>query len=77
MWRGMIVGIAFFAAVITPSTDPFTFFAMAIPIWILYGFCILIALGRDRSHRKRAALDPETDLPDDQPSYVDTTPSSL
>ncbi len=77
MWRGMVVGIAFFAAVITPSTDPFTFFAMAIPIWILYGVCILIALVRDRSHRKRAALEPEAGLPDDQPSYIDTTPSPL
>lgn len=53
MWRGMIVGIAVFTAVITPSTDPFTFMAMAIPLWLLYGVCILLALLMDRRRRRQ------------------------
>jgi sec-independent protein translocase protein TatC len=79
MRRGMIVGLAFFAAVITPSTDPFTFFAMAIPLWVLYEVCILIARVRERGARRRRARDgnPDEDLPDDQASYVDPTPSQI
>ncbi len=75
MWRGMIVGIAMFTAVITPSTDPFTFFAMAIPMWLLFGACILIAIPVDRG---RARRDPVLEgLGDDEISPLDTTPSAL
>jgi sec-independent protein translocase protein TatC len=78
MWRGMLVGIAFFAAVLTPSTDPFTFFAMAIPIWLLYGLCIIVATVRERSRRRRGAEeDSQQHLADDAASYVDPTPSQL
>ena len=77
MRRGMIVGLAFFAAVITPSTDPFTFFAMALPLWFLYEVCILVARLRARTARKRKADDPDAELSDDEASYVDTTPSPL
>ena len=35
-WRGMIMGITVFAAVATPSTDPLTMLALAVPIWVLY-----------------------------------------
>jgi sec-independent protein translocase protein TatC len=75
MWRGMLVGIAGLTAVITPSTDPFTFFAMAIPIWVLYGFCILIALVVDRRRARRTT--DFSGLDDDEASYVDPRPSSL
>ena len=37
--RGMIVGIAVFSAVITPSTDPYTFTFMAAPLYLLYEVC--------------------------------------
>lgn len=77
MRRGMVIGLAFFAAVITPSTDPFTFFAMAVPLWVLYEVCILIARLRERGARKRRVADPDQQLADDEPSYIDTTPSQL
>ncbi|MCU1593454.1 MAG: Sec-independent protein translocase, TatC subunit [Frankiales bacterium] len=77
MRRGMIVGLAVFSAVITPSTDPFTFFAMAIPLWILYEVCIVIARVRRRGARRRAGDDPDADLSDDEASHIDTTPSPL
>jgi sec-independent protein translocase protein TatC len=77
MRRGMVIGLAFFAAVITPSTDPFTFFAMALPLWVLYEVCILIARLRARAARRRRASNPEHELSPDEPSYIDTTPSQL
>ncbi len=77
MWRGFIVGIAVFTAFITPSTDPFTFFAMAIPIWMLYGVCIVIAMLVDRRRSARSSLAGLEDLDDDETSPLDSTPSAL
>ena len=39
---GRAVGIAIFAAVITPSQDPFSLFFMAVPMYIFYEVAILI-----------------------------------
>jgi sec-independent protein translocase protein TatC len=77
MRRGMIVGLAVFAAVITPSQDPFTFFAMAIPLWVLYEVCIVLARIRERGARRRRRDNPDAELPDDEASVIDTTPSQL
>jgi sec-independent protein translocase protein TatC len=42
-WRRIsIVVIVFFAAVITPSQDPYSLFAMAIPMYIFYELAIII-----------------------------------
>ena len=42
-WRRYAaIGIVTFAAVITPSQDPFSLFAMAIPMYIFYECCIII-----------------------------------
>jgi len=75
--RGMIVGIAVAAAVLTPSTDPYSFLAMAVPLYLLYEVCILVARLHDRAVARRRAAEPDAQLDDDTPSYVDTTPSSL
>ncbi len=40
--RHAIVGITIFAAVITPSQDPYSLFLMAIPMWIFYEASIII-----------------------------------
>jgi sec-independent protein translocase protein TatC len=40
--RHSIVGITIFAAVITPSQDPYSLFLMAIPMWIFYEASIII-----------------------------------
>jgi sec-independent protein translocase protein TatC len=40
--RGAILGIAIFAAVITPSSDPYTMLAMMIPMWLFYEVSIII-----------------------------------
>ena len=77
MWRAMVIGIAFMSAVLTPSTDPITFLAMAVPVMLLYVICIGIAWLVDRVRRRRAAEDPLTGLGDDEASYVDPRPSPL
>lgn len=35
------MGIVVFAAVVTPSQDPVSLFAMAIPMYVFYEGCIL------------------------------------
>jgi sec-independent protein translocase protein TatC len=40
--RWMIVGIVTFAAVITPSADPFSLFFMAVPMYLFYEIAIVI-----------------------------------
>jgi sec-independent protein translocase protein TatC len=42
-WRRYsILGIAIFAAVITPSSDPYTMLAMTVPMWLFYEAAIII-----------------------------------
>ena len=42
-WRRYaIIAIVAFAAVITPSQDPYSLFAMAVPMYIFYEICIII-----------------------------------
>ena len=40
--RYMIVGIVIFSAVITPSSDPFSLFFMAVPMYLFYEIAIVI-----------------------------------
>ena len=79
--RGMVVGIAVASAVLTPSQDPFTFMAMALPLYGLYEGCILIARLRERASRRRRAVEPGAQalerLGDDETSYVEDRPSPL
>jgi sec-independent protein translocase protein TatC len=79
--RGMIVAIAVASAVLTPSQDPFTFMAMALPLYGLYEGCILIGRLRERAQRRRRAVEPGAQalerLGDDETSYVDDRPGQL
>ena len=79
--RGMIVGIAVASAVLTPSSDPFTFMAMALPLYGLYEACIVIARLRERAARRRRAVEPGAQelerLGDDETSYVENRPAPL
>lgn len=42
-WRGVIVGILIFAAIITPTPDPGTLLMMSAPLMVLYGLTIVVA----------------------------------
>ncbi|MDP9497094.1 MAG: twin-arginine translocase subunit TatC [Actinomycetota bacterium] len=72
--RGMLVAIAVATAVITPSTDPYSFLAMGVPLYLLYEVCIVAARLHERAVRRRppaVADDPDT------PSRIDPRPSTL
>jgi sec-independent protein translocase protein TatC len=70
--------IFLFAAVATPSTDPFTMCAMAIPMVLLYEVAIQIARVHDkRKARRKAEERAASHLEDDEPSVVDPIPERL
>lgn len=76
--RAAIFLIFLFAAVATPSTDPFTMCAMAIPMVILYEIAIQIASVHDRRKAaRREAERAESKLDDTVPSTIDPIPRSL
>lgn len=60
-WRGMVMGVTLFSAIATPSTDPLTMLALAVPILLLYGVALLIAAWHDRRAAKREAAAPDDD----------------
>lgn len=76
--RVAIFLIFLFAGVATPSTDPFTMCAMAIPMVILFEGAVMVAIVHDRrkarrKEEERAALH----LEDDVPSAIDPIPEQL
>jgi sec-independent protein translocase protein TatC len=73
--RMMIFLVFLFAAVATPSQDPFTMLALAVPTVFLFEVAEGLAWIHDR--RKARRPDPLAELPDDQISsldFDDTTP---
>jgi sec-independent protein translocase protein TatC len=70
--------IFLFAAVATPTTDPFTMCAMAVPMVLLFEASIQIARVHDRRKARRKAAQREVEgLDDDVPSQVDAVPERL
>lgn len=70
--------IFLFAAVATPSTDPFTMCAMAIPMVLLFEGAVLFAVFHDRRKARRKELEQaEEELDDDTPSRIDAMPERL
>jgi sec-independent protein translocase protein TatC len=66
-----------FAAVITPTQDPFTMLAMALPMIVLFEVAIQIARVVDKRRARRAAVEGFHDVPDDEASPLDPRPSAL
>jgi len=78
--RGQRLGIFLifvFAAMATPSTDPFTMIGMALPMCILFELAVLWTFLHDRRRDRRAAAELANELPDDVPSAVDPLPEQL
>jgi sec-independent protein translocase protein TatC len=81
--RLAIFSIFLFAAVATPSTDPFTMSAMAVPMVVLFEGAVLFATIHDRRKAKRkaaaqaAGLGDSTDSLDTMASVVDPIPAPL
>jgi sec-independent protein translocase protein TatC len=68
-WRGVIFGIFVFAAVATPSQDPFTMLALSVPMCLLYGLAVGIATLHDRRVAARGSI--YGDLADDELAPID------
>jgi Tat protein translocase TatC len=66
-----------FAAFVTPTQDPFTMLAMALPMVLLFEMAIQIARFVDRRRAKRAATEHFHDVGDDEASPLDAAPSEL
>jgi sec-independent protein translocase protein TatC len=67
-----------FAAVATPSTDPFTMIAMAAPMVVLFELAVLFAVIHDRRKARRTAAEAaEEHLEDDVPSEIDPIPQRI
>lgn len=76
--RGMWFVLFAAAAVLTPSTDPFQFIGLAVPLCLLYEGCVVFARVRARVQRRRSAEEDRlAALTDDETSYVDPRPSPL
>ncbi|MGW4724618.1 twin-arginine translocase subunit TatC [Streptomyces sp. NPDC004291] len=73
-WRGVIMGVFVFGAVITPTTDPVGMIALAGPITILYFGAVGFALLNDRRRRR---ANPDAELDDDEASVLDLTPETV
>jgi sec-independent protein translocase protein TatC len=70
--------IFLFAAVATPSTDPFTMCAMAVPMVLLFEGAVVFAVFHDRRKARRLAeARAEEHLDDDTPSTVEAIPEAL
>ncbi|GAA4389517.1 twin-arginine translocase subunit TatC [Actinomadura sp. NPDC048032] len=67
--RLILFGIFVFAAVATPSADPFTMLALALPTVLLFEIAALLAFLNDRRRARRP--DPYAGLSDDEVSPLD------
>src|SRR5579875_3130827 len=74
--------IFLFAAVATPSTDPFTMCAMALPMVLLFEGSVLFAVIHDRRKARRKAAERAAEaavaqVADNVPSRIDAIPERL
>ncbi len=67
--RMIVFGVFVFAAVATPSGDPFTMLALAVPTLLLFEVATVIAFFNDRRKARRG--DPYAGLSDDEAAPLD------
>jgi sec-independent protein translocase protein TatC len=77
-WRPVILGAFIFAAVATPSGDPWTMTALAVPMLVLFAAAATMCLVLDKRRRERGVdgLDYST-LDDDDASTLNDSASPL
>lgn len=77
-WRPVIMGAFVFAAVATPSGDPYTMTALAVPMLVLYYIAAAIAVVTDR-RRDSAPIDglEYAELDDEEASPLGPRPESM
>jgi sec-independent protein translocase protein TatC len=72
--RGIVFGIFVFTAVATPSQDPFTMLALAVPTVVLFEVAELLAWAHDK---RKAGSSPYAELSDDEISPLDLPDTEL
>lgn len=73
-WQRLAVFLIFvFAAVATPSQDPFSMLMLGIPMALLFEVAVLVAWVHDRRKARREAAESFAELPDDVASPLDLT----
>ena len=72
-----IFAIFVFAAMATPSTDPFTMLGMALPMCLLFEGSVLWAFLWDRRRDRKKAAAKADELPDDVASEIDPLPERI
>jgi sec-independent protein translocase protein TatC len=71
-WRRPEIFLVFvFAAVVTPSQDPFTMLALGLPMVLLYEVALIVGWINDRRKARRGDTSPYADLGDDETSPLD------
>jgi len=75
--RAVIFGVFAFAALATPSQDPFTMIAMALPMCLLYEMAVVVARIHDKRVARRELESGYGRLDDDEASSLDERPSAL
>jgi sec-independent protein translocase protein TatC len=69
-WRWIVMGVVVFAAVATPTGDPFNLALLALPMLALFLMSFVVCWVADRRRAKRTAAQPQWD--DDEASELDT-----
>lgn len=73
-WQRLSIFLIFvFAAVATPSQDPFSMLMLAVPMSLLFEFSVLLAWLHDRRKARREAVESYAGFDDDEMSPLDTT----
>lgn len=67
-WRWLVIGVLTFAAVATPTADPFTMGMVALPFLAIVTAAVLVMLLNDARRNRRRAADPLAGLSDDEAS---------
>jgi sec-independent protein translocase protein TatC len=68
--RAAIFLLTVFAGAATPSTDPFTMLAMAVPLWLLYEAAVVFARIHDRRKARRSLSAEYAQYADDETSPI-------
>ncbi|HEV2343063.1 MAG TPA: twin-arginine translocase subunit TatC [Actinocrinis sp.] len=74
-WRAFVFGIFVFAALATPTGDPFTMMVLALPMTTLLALALAVVHRLDRVRTRRAAERPEPSP--DTASDLDLTPTPV
>lgn len=67
-WRWLVIGVLTFAAVATPTADPFTMLMVAGPFLVIVVLAVLVMWLNDARRSRRRGTDPLANLSDDEAS---------